>query len=210
METQSYPNELLVSLRTGRDIFIEEIIDAIPRPKRKRSKTYDRNSNRGRNRKQSGVNRNPRYYSRQSMSPIERGVLTILRFLREDGYEEFRLQRDIGDKGVLKGKPGFIIGSPESSEEVDVSAALRETQEEALVDASIGTIEQVGVIHVKSHYHVTVFVKTVAFDTADGKGQDVYEHDRCSKEEIEELIQEKSILLTHATAWKMAVAGKFI
>jgi len=203
------------SLSQGYDPILDEcIIPQIPKPYRKRSTEYKPSRRQAKGHKE---NRRAQYFKSQIRKSSDRGSLVILRFLREDGYAEFRIQRDVSDnlneQGTgyrLKGKPGFIFGSPDNHKEPDESVGLRETEEEALVPADVGKIVKVSDINAGNRYYVAVFVKTVPFDTEDGKGEDVYEYDRCTKEEVEDLVRERGLLHNHIVGWNMAVAGGFV
>lgn len=208
------------SLNNDRDPFIEDyVIPNIPRP-RKRRPSKGRNSRK----KTYQDQRNRRFSFRANIQQrFSRGSNIIIRFLREDGYAEFRLQRDrnndnnFGFGNPLKSKPGFVFGSPLDDNETDETAALRETMEEALIPENMGQLVKVDTLNIVSRYRDTSgfikanyafngFVYTVPFNTPDGKGDQVYEHDRCTREEIDQMISKGLILPNHATIWLTARA----
>ena len=196
------------ALERGEDPFIENwIIPNIPKPKRiKEHKHFTSHKQ----------NRRAQSFQARFQKQSDRGSLVIVRFLRDDGFAEFRLQRDFNDDlnedgtKKLKGKPGFIFGSPDSKREPDEIVARRETDEEALIPDTVGKLEFVGNINVARNYYIAVFVLTVPFDTKDGVGEDVYSYDHYTKEEIQLLIKENAILFRHASGFNMAIAGGFI
>lgn len=195
--------DLVRCLRYGYDPIVDRIVNNIRSRKRKINiKTG------GNNRKDK-----PRHNKRSQRfagQEISRYSLVIPVFLRDDGYAEIRIQRDINDNGLLKGKMGFVIGRADTQKETYEETALREMNEETLVPESIGKLIRVDVIKTTSNYTLIAFIDILPFDTVDGKGTDVYSHSRYSVEDVMLMTRNCELLLDHGASFTTALAKGLI
>lgn len=195
--------DLVKCLRYGYDPIIDRIVNNIKPRKRKANIKTDNNN---RDDKPWRNKRSQRFASQE----ISRYSLVIPVFLQDDGYAEIRIQRDIGDNGVLKDKMGFIIGKADTQTETSEEAALREMEEETLIPKTVGKLIRVDVMKTSPNYTLTAFVDIIPFDTIDGKGADVYSHSRYSVEDVMLMNKNGELLFDHGASFTTALLKDLI
>ena len=195
--------DLVRCLRHGYDPIVNVIVNNI-RPRKTKTNTKTGNSNSG---------DKPRHNKRSHKftgQELNRYSLVIPIFLRDDGYAEIRIQRDINNDGSLKGKMGFVIGKSDTQTETNEEAARREMEEETLVPITIGELIRIDVIKTTSDYTLTAFVDILPFDTVDGKGADVYSHSRYPVEDVILMTKNGELLFDHGASFTTALIRDLI
>lgn len=195
--------DLVRCLRYGHDPIVDRIVNNIKSRKRKINIKTDSNNRKDKPRHNK---RSQRFASQE----ISRYSLAIPVFLRDDGYAEIRIQRDINDDGCLKGKMGFIIGKADTQTETSENAARREMEEETLIPINVGELILVDVIKTTPNYTLTAFVDILPFDTVDGKGADVYSHSRYPIEDVISMIKNGELLFDHGSSFMTALIKNLI